>query len=162
MLLGFLVFLLMRMPRVGLVVLVLVLGVFTTAIFGWKPIYKTRTPEFAAAVKSVQDPAELQTWAMTILREAKESGTSPKIPTSKVPENLRKLSITEWGEIEDVIYDAGSTGSGQNATIWLTWGGGFGHWGLIICQGKPQLEDTQGLHAVVTPLSDGVFIWEEL
>ena len=48
-----------------------------------------------------------------------------------------------------------------NALMFST-GGGFGHWGLIICQGKPQLEDTQGLHAVVTPLSDGVFIWEEL
>jgi hypothetical protein len=41
-------------------------------------------------------------------------------------------------------------------------GGGFGHWGLIICQGKPQIEDTQDIHAVVTPLGDGVFIWREL
>jgi hypothetical protein len=48
-----------------------------------------------------------------------------------------------------------------NALIFYT-GGGFGHWGLVICQGKPQLEDTQTLHAVVTPLGDGVFIWEEL
>ena len=48
-----------------------------------------------------------------------------------------------------------------NALIFST-GGGFGHWGLIVCQGKPQLEDTQGLHAVVTPLGDGVFVWEEL
>lgn len=48
-----------------------------------------------------------------------------------------------------------------NALIFST-GGGFGHWGLVICQGKPQPEDTQTLHAVVTPLSDGVFIWEEL
>jgi hypothetical protein len=47
-----------------------------------------------------------------------------------------------------------------NALIFAT-GGGFGHWGLVICNGNPQPDDTNGLHAFIRPWGDGIFFWEE-
>jgi hypothetical protein len=47
-----------------------------------------------------------------------------------------------------------------NALIFMT-GGGFGHWGLVVCQGDPRPEDTKALHAFVTPWSDGILFFEQ-
>ena len=131
--LGLTVFLLVRNRRLGIVVVLLLVGTLITAFVMHKPAYKVRTERFAAAIKSVADPAELQKWAMATITEAEESGIitnySAEIPASKIPKSVQ--STQEWGESEFAFIDEG-TGAGSNRTVYVVWGGGSGHWGIRI------------------------------
>jgi hypothetical protein len=50
----------------------------------------------------------------------------------------------------------------ESATLGVTWGGGFGHWGLVVCA-DPDVRtpaSTQGQY--VLPLEPGAWVWHEI
>src|ERR1700704_5581203 len=104
-----------------------VLVIAVTAFVGCKPIYKTRTPRFAEDVKKVADASDLQQWAISILSETNQMD-AVEISKERVPSGIRTL-ISDGSPLQDVMCDSGST---QNRSVWLVWGGGFGHWGIRI------------------------------
>lgn len=153
---GVAILFLVRKPRIGFILLGILLAVAITAFVSWQPIYKTRTPRFAEDVKKVVDSAELQQWAMTILRETEGAEALSEIPRDRVPDGIRTLA-SQGSPFKSAWCSAGSV---QERTVWLEWGGGFGHWGLRV--GSPTFK-------VVPTLDDnyyvewrpGIYFWHQ-
>ena len=121
-------------------------GVFVILISGCGP---TEFDKMVAKTKQQAQPATVRQAALPLfsLTEIKSSG---------LPKEIVSLPLFD-GDWQDMECSHLTT----NALMVMT-GGGFGHWGLIICKDKPQTDDTNGLHAIVTPWSDGVFFWQQM
>jgi hypothetical protein len=121
--------------RVSTALVVLLCGT-AIIVFTWKPIYKTHLPQFAAAVKQVIDPDQLQKWAVSTLKESKPD--SSEIPLNTVPGPIRNLRSNN-SQIEYALCSPGT--SPKDSYIVLMWGGGFGHWGIDV--GAPSFRATR-------------------
>lgn len=152
---GLTVFLLIRRPRVGAIVLVALLGIVATVVLTWKPVYKTRTPRFAEDVKKVVDPSALQQWAVAILQETAHTNSSSEISRNRVPAGIRDLA-SQGSPFQDAWCDAGSD---QNRTVWLVWGGGFGHWGIRV--GIPSFRVSPDDDNYYIEWKPGIYFWHE-
>jgi cell division protein FtsL len=154
-LVGVTVFLLIRKPRVGVIVLVVLLVTATAAVLSWKPIYKTRTLHFAEDIKRVADPSELQQWAVAILRETAQSNSSPEIPRHRIPSGIQNLT-SQGSPFQDAFCD---TGPAQDRTVWLVWGGGFGHWGIRV--GAPSFRVSPDDDNYYVEWKSGIYFWHQ-
>jgi hypothetical protein len=83
--------------------------------------------DFAEDARKVVNPSELQQWAVTILRETQQTNSDIEIPTDKVPAYIRNLT-SDGVPFEDASCEEGFS----DRSIWLWWGGPFGHWGLSV------------------------------
>ena len=148
-----LLFLLKRKPRLGVIALAVLLCAITTIVLTWKPIYETRLPQFATAVKQVIDSDELQKWALIRLKDS--TSDSSELPLNEVPKPLRNLR-SNGGQIEYAFYNIGT--SPKDSCVVLMWGGGFGHWGIDV--GAPSFDqpDDDSFYIKWAP---GVYFWEE-
>ncbi len=147
--------LLLRKPRVAAVVGAVTVGLVGTAFLSWEPIYKTRTPRFANAVKKVADPQQLQQWALAVIRDKeKAAALSDEIPLDAVPASIRNLR--GW----PIQYARCYAGHAQDPSVWLVWGGGFGHWGMRV--GSPAFkivpEPDDNYYIEWQP---GIYFWHE-
>ncbi len=124
---------------------------FNLGWFEWGWSLNDATVQMIDKTKKQAEPAVVKKAALPLFSLADTNLTS-----SSLPKEITSLPLFA-GDPKDI----GCWHNTTNSLIFMT-GGGFGHWGLIICRGQPQLEDTQTLHAVVWPLSDGVFVWREL
>ena len=149
------VYLLIRKPRFGVIVLLALVGVVAVVILNWKPIYKTRTPRFAEEVKKVMDPAELQQWAMAILGETAQSNSIVEIPTDRIPAGIRHL-MSDGSPLQYVHCDAGSD---QNRSVRLIWGGGFGWWGIRV--GDSSFRASPEDENYYIEWKPGIYFWHE-
>ena len=151
---GVTTFFLVRKPRTGFIILGVLLAVATAAFVSWKPIYKTRTPRFAEEVKKVADPSELQRWAVATLQETSQAGSSHEIPRDKVPVGIRNLT-SDGSPFQDAFCDAGSA---QDRTVWLVWGGGFGHWGIRVGTSSFRVSPDDNYYIEWKP---GIYFWHQ-
>jgi len=146
-------FLLKRKPRIGVVALVILVCAIATIVLTWKPIYETRLPRFASAVKLVIDSGELQKWAVIKLNDSNKD--SLVLPLKDVPEPLQNLR-SDGCQIEQAFYKIAT--SPKDSSVVLMWGGGFGHWGIEV--GSPSFDqpDDDNFYIKWAP---GVYFWEE-
>lgn len=88
--------------------------------------------DFAEDAKKVVNPYELQQWAMTVITEAQTTKYPPdEFPRDKVLPGIRNLQSR--GELfEDVEFDDPNSAPHQSRSVWIWWGGPFGHWGLRV------------------------------
>ena len=148
-----LLFLLIRKPRVGVVVLGVLLCAFAAAVLTLRFTYQARLPRFANDVKAVCDPHELQNWAVLML--GKTNPESFDLPLQDVPkplQNMRSRGLT----IEMAFY--GIAPAPKDSCIVLMWGGGFGHWGMDI--GGPSFRQPNDDNRYIQWIP-GIYFWEE-
>jgi hypothetical protein len=117
------------------------------SITACRPIYETRTPKFAEDVKKVVDPAELQKWAATIMAEQKSDKW--ELPKESVPASIRGLSSEgspfQWA-------------SREQDCVRLVWGGGFGHWGVLVGSNSFRAPQDGTYYIEWKP---GIYFWHE-
>ena len=115
--------------------------------------------DLAEDAKKSVDPMELQRWAMTILAEPQQTNSDFEIPRDKVLASIQDLKSSGL-LFEDVTCDSAESVAAKDRTVWITWGGGFGHWGIRV--GSPTFK--------VTPTNDdnyyiewkpGIYFWCE-
>ena len=126
--LGLIIFLLIRRPLIGRIILFILICLIVFGISQWKPIYETRLPLFAEDVKKTVDPIVLQQWAVTTLQNTNLSA-SFFLPTNSIP--VKILNLSSQGSPFEVANCDYSTITNQGC-VWLTWGGGFGPWGIRV------------------------------
>jgi hypothetical protein len=94
--------------------------------------------DLADDAKKVVNPSELQHWAMTVMREAETTNYPPdEFPRDKVLPGIRNLQ-SRGESFEDVEFDDPNSVPPQSRSVWIEWGGPFGHWGLRV--GSPTFE----------------------
>lgn len=113
--------------------------------------------DLAEDTKKSVDPIQLQNWAVNVLQGPSPTNSDyDEIPVETAPASVQHL---EPFPIEDITDDAESH-SPQNGSVWITWGGPFGHWGMRI--GSPAFK--------VNPVNDdnyymewqpGIYFWCE-
>jgi hypothetical protein len=153
-LIAIVLFLLIRKPLLGAIVLVVLLCAFTAAISSWIPPYKTHLHLFANHIKEVIDPHELQKWAVSTL--AKSNSNSSEIPLKEIPEPIRILRND--GSPLQMAFSQLTT-SPKDSCVMLAWGGGLGHWGIDI--GAPSFEQPHNDTCVYIKWIPGVYFWEQ-
>lgn len=89
-----------------------------------------RTERFAYRVKSTVNPDELQAWATNLL-DSTNSKTGI-IPAKDLPPFLHKIYN------DDPEFGCVNGSGGSNEFVSITFGGGFGHWGLFV--GRPSFK----------------------
>jgi len=120
----------------------------------WQPGYKPFTHGFRARMRSKADIEAIRDWMNTL---SKEDCTAENFiaPQSKFPESFKVLKPRY------VNLDMDKNG---NPKVRLTWGGGFGHWGIEI--GMEDMEvppsDFSCFGEYRLPLESGVYVWHEL
>jgi len=77
------------------------------------------------------------------------------IATASLPREITSLPILA-GDPKSIRCWRAST----HAIVLMT-GGGFGHWGLVVCQAGFESEAKDSVHGVTTLWGDGVFFWQE-
>lgn len=89
--------------------------------------YMKQTEEFAAQVKSMVNPDELQSWATNILSKTPitNKGTVD-VKQEDIPKYVRGIYKDEPPEFVEVVSDDTSS------YVLIAYGGGFGHWGLYV------------------------------
>lgn len=89
------------------------------------PSCNSRTKEieaFQSNFKKVVDPRTLQVWAVEV---TKTNEIGNQLPISELPSFLQ---LTNSPSSVDISAFAGVRGK----VLFLNWGSGFGHWGLIV------------------------------
>ena len=118
---------------------------------------KQNANDLAEDAKKSVDPVELQRWAMTILQEPQQTNSDFEIPRDKVLASIQNLKSSGL-LFEDVMCDSIESVSAQDRSVWITWGGPFGHWGIRV--GSPTFK--------VVPANDdnyyiewkpGIYFW---
>jgi hypothetical protein len=150
---GLLLMLLIRKPLFGVIVLIGFLLIITAMVVSWKPIYKTRLPQFADEVKAIIDPQELQKWA--VINLGKINSGSQEISLKDVPESIRNLK-SNGSPLEYATAEIGT--SPKDRYIALMWGGGFGHWGIDVGAATFEQPADDNFYIKWAP---GIYFWYE-
>ena len=105
--------------------------------------------DLAEDTKKVVNPAELQQWAMNVLQETETTNYSDgNFPRGKVLLGIRNLQSGD-DSFEDVMVDADKSVPPESRSVWIVWGGGFGHWGIRV--GPPSFK-------VADPYDDNYYV----
>ena len=124
-------------------------GLLLLGITACRPFYETRLPKFAEDVKKSVDPSALQKWATTVLAEQKSDAAV--LPSESVPASIRELasqgSPFQWA-------------SPERDCVRLVWGGGFGHWGILVgpVTFRAPKDDAYSYYIAWKP---GIYFWHE-
>ena len=120
----------------------------------WQPGYKPFTHGFKERIRSEADIEDIRDWLRTLSKED-YTGENFIAPQSKFPESFKVLKPRY------VNLDMDKNG---NPKVRLTWGGGFGHWGVEI--GMEDMEippsDFSQDGEYRLPLQPGAYVWHEL
>ncbi len=120
----------------------------------WQPGYKPFTHGFRDRIRSRADIPAIRAWLRTLSKED-YTGENFIAPQSKFPESFKVLKPRY------VNLDMDKNG---NPKVRLTWGGGFGHWGIEI--GMEDMEippsDFSDYREYRLPLEPGAYVWHEL
>jgi hypothetical protein len=83
-----------------------------------------------------------------------KEGQNNDVPINQLPKEITQLSRYAHPEATDI---AGG-GKREDRTIFVTWGGGFGHWGIIVAPlgGRAM---TNGLYGKVIPWEGEVYFF---
>ena len=101
-----------------------------------EPDYKGETRRFLQRIRSSQNPDQLRGWALEILETHKSAKEEFRLPSEDVPPFIKNL---DHGIREPTVRVR------PNSYAMIFWGGGFGHWGLIV-----ESEETQDLSGLYT------------
>ena len=156
----------MRNPKLGCALLACLL-VGGCWILG--PSYKWKTRSFLRDVSESTDPNSLRRWAIQLLESSTESrqvlyewGAGPTLPdgtSAKVePSNLFPDELLKHPHGPNYAY-AIRRGSYSDDHVEVTWGGGFGHWGLKI--GRLEYAPTDAGNYYLKWV-DGIYVWHDL
>jgi hypothetical protein len=90
-----------------------------------EPRYKIELRYFAEDAKKTINATDLQNWAVEFLKTNSDYGllNDGLIPSNMIPLNVRNLN-SQGAPLEFASVDKDN--------ICLTWGGGFGHWGICV------------------------------
>jgi hypothetical protein len=116
--------------------------------------------DLAEDAKRVVNPSELQQWAMAILRQPNATNyPDGMLPRDKVLPSIRNLQ--SGGEsFEDAEVHLDTSKSPENRSIWIVWGGGFGHWGITV--GSPAFKVTDRYDDnYYVEWQPGIYFWAE-
>jgi len=130
-----------------------VLSLFTPIIpYLGMPGYKPFTYGFRDRIRSKADIEDIQNWSKTL---SKKDCIDNRILSDKWPESLRELNPK---------YVFFSTDENGNPKVRLTWGSGFGHWGVEIGMEDMKIppSDFSQYGEYRLPLEPGVYVWHEL
>jgi hypothetical protein len=158
---GVAILLLIRKPRVGIVVVAVFLAMAIVAVLSWKPIYKTRIPRLAEDVKKAANPSELQHWAMSIMQEGTQSNWF-EISKIRIPVGIGTLA-SDGSPLQQAFCEGVSN---EHRTVLLVWGGGFGHWGILIGSpsfriGSPSYRVDHGDDNYYVEWKPGLYFWHQ-
>ena len=69
---------------------------------------------------------------MTVLKESETTNyPDGEFPRDKVLPSIRSLQ-SRGDSFEDVEVDTGKSVPTESRSVWIVWGGGFGHWGIRV------------------------------
>ena len=155
----------LRNPKLGCALLACLL-VGGCWILG--PGYKWKTRSFLKQVSESTDPESLRQWAIQLLDSSTDSyqvlyvwGAGPPLPDSTSAKvDSSSLFPTELLKHPHGPNDAYAIrrGSPANDHVQVTWGGGFGHWGLKI--GRLEYVPDNGDYCL--KWVDGIYVWHDL
>jgi hypothetical protein len=111
------------------------------AVTGCGSRAKIQLKHFAENAKKTINPTDLQNWAVEFLRTNSDSGllNYEQIPSNMIPLNVRNLN-SQGAPLE--------CASGDKDHISLTWGGGFGHWGICVGSQTFKLHNTSNSYLI--------------
>lgn len=140
------------------VILILVITVpslcFFISIDLYSPGYKPFTYGFRDQMRSRADIKDIRDWLKTLGKDDC-IGNTGRLPYSKLSKSVKVLKPRY------VNLDMDKNG---NPKVRLTWGGGFGHWGIEI--GMEDMEippsDFSDYGEYRLPLEPGAYVWHEL
>jgi len=125
-----------------------------TACSSWERDFEA----FQIQVKQGVDPQKLQDWAVPIIQGHNPKYQIPKedIPIAMVdlPDFLKKLSPSG----PEMAVLCKSDTSDKNV-IMIAWGGGFGHWGLLV--GEPDFVASNDNSKSVVRWVDGIYFFKQ-
>jgi hypothetical protein len=124
-----------------------VVVLFGFILTGCRPSYETQLPKFAKDVKGVVNPTNLQNWAIEFLRT---NASSQSLDKTNAPLNIQSL-YSQGSPFQDGFYDSNS--------VWLIWGGGFGHWGIRVGAPTFKPDDTNWNYYI--EWEPGIYFWHE-
>jgi len=112
-----------------------------------------QTEQFAAQVKSVVKPDELQAWATNIIAKIQVYGGkgSVDIKDADVLNFVRNIYTNAPPEMVEVV------GGDSGSYVVICYGSGFGHWGLYV--GYPTLRQESNQQFYVVPWKPGIYFW---
>jgi hypothetical protein len=132
----------------------------------YQPGCKPFTYGFRERIKSKADIEDIRNWLET-LQDEDCNGETISLHSDSVPFKSHWPNSIEWPESLKVfnpgyaILDLDKNG---NPKMSLTWGGPFGHWGVVI--GMEDMEipasDLSRYGEYRLPLEPGVYVWNEL
>ena len=125
-----------------------------TAVAGCGQGYVKQTERFAARVKSVVNPDELQAWATNVIAKtpAKNEYTSVSPKATGIPKGLLELF--------DYEPDVWVSRDGGDAYVVVGYGSGLGHLGLYVGDKSFKAESDQQIYTI--PWQPGIYFWYEL
>jgi len=118
-----------------------------------------RANDLAVDAKKTVNPDEFQKWAQSILQEASLTNSSGDIPRNQVPVYIQNL-YTNGGPFESAEFTTDKSVPPEQRSVWIVWGGGFGHWGIRI--GPPSFRiDLNNDENYYTEWKPGIYFWCE-
>jgi hypothetical protein len=125
-----------------------------TACSSWKHDFQ----EFQQQVKQRVNPQELQDWATPIIQghnaKYRLHAESTAIQLNDLPSSLKSIGPTG----PEMAFLSESNGSDKTA-IYVAWGGGFGHWGLVI--GEKDFTLSNDNVKTVVRWVDGIYFFKQ-
>jgi len=149
------------------ILLVFIVSFFTPInIPLYQPGYQPFTYGFRERIRSKADIEDIRNWLET-LRDEDCNGEVISLHNDSVPFKSHWPSSIEWPESLKVFnpsYAILGLDENGNPKMSLTWGGPFGHWGVVI--GMEDMEippsDLSRYGEYRLPLEPGVYVWNEL
>lgn len=84
--------------------------------------YRTDTQQFLERIKRKRQPKELQDWARALLDSQTNSNEPFGVPQKQIPAFVLKLDPP----LQPIVIVF------PRSHVMVDWGGGFGHWGLLL------------------------------
>ena len=130
----------------------ILLAAIVTVVVGCGQGYVKQTEQFAAQVKSVVNPDELQAWATNLIAKTSVTdGRSVDVKQEDIPNFVRGIYTNDPPEFVEVI------GRKEGSFVLIAYGGGFGHWGLYV--GNPAFKEKSSQNCYVVQWKPGIYFW---
>jgi hypothetical protein len=110
--------------------------------------------KFQKNAKQTIDPLKLQEWAVSV---AAQHDNGYEMQKQDVPFWIRKAELEEF--TPTVFVSLRSKEEGK--TVYVTWGGGFGHWGLTVGDKNFIIHDDKSNRAHYVPWIPGVYFFKD-
>ena len=120
---------------------------------------KQNANDLAEDAKKAVNPSELQQWAVTILQQPRQTNSDFEFPRDKVLPGIQNLKSSGLS-FEMVNCDSAESVPVQDRSVWIVWGGGFGHWGIRV--GSPAFKADKAFDDnYYVEWKPGIYFWCE-